>query len=88
MSSTDVSPDSATTAPGVSTVDMKLEVVTLPVSDVDQAKRFSLSLGWRLDIDLTISDNARSVQFTPPHSQCSIHFGRASRPRRRDPSTG
>jgi catechol 2,3-dioxygenase-like lactoylglutathione lyase family enzyme len=55
---------------------MKLEVVTLPVSDVDRAKRFYESLGWRLDIDLVVSDDLRTVQFTPPHSQCSIHFGK------------
>ena len=56
-------------------VDMKLEVVTLPVSDVDRAKSFYQSLGWRFDIDLVISDDLRTVQFTPPHSQCSIQFG-------------
>jgi catechol 2,3-dioxygenase-like lactoylglutathione lyase family enzyme len=58
------------------TIDMGLEVVTLPVSDVDRAKRFYQSLGWRLDIDLVVSDDHRTVQFTPPHSQCSIHFGK------------
>ena len=58
------------------TIDMGLEVVTLPVSDVDRAKRFYQSLGWRFDIDLVISDDSRTVQFTPPHSQCSIHFGK------------
>jgi catechol 2,3-dioxygenase-like lactoylglutathione lyase family enzyme len=57
-------------------VDMGLEVVTLPVSDVDRAKRFYQSLGWRFDIDLVVSDDQRTVQFTPPHSQCSIHFGK------------
>lgn len=57
-------------------VDMNLEVVTLPVSDVDRAKQFYLSLGWRLDIDLTVSDDFRTVQFTPPHSACSIQFGK------------
>ena len=57
------------------TIDMGLEVVTLPVSDVDRAKRFYQSLGWRLDADLVISDDRRTVQFTPPRSQCSIHFG-------------
>jgi catechol 2,3-dioxygenase-like lactoylglutathione lyase family enzyme len=57
-------------------VDMKLEVVTLPVADADRAKAFYLSLGWRLDIDLVISDEDRRIQFTPPHSQCSIHFGK------------
>ena len=57
-------------------MDMKLEVVTLPVSDVDRAKSFYQSLGWRFDIDLVVSDDVRTVQFTPPHSQCSIHFGK------------
>jgi catechol 2,3-dioxygenase-like lactoylglutathione lyase family enzyme len=56
--------------------DMALEVVTLPVSDVDRAKSFYQSLGWRFDIDLVVSDDIRTVQFTPPHSQCSIQFGR------------
>jgi catechol 2,3-dioxygenase-like lactoylglutathione lyase family enzyme len=56
--------------------DMSLEVVTLPVADVDRAKDFYTSLGWREDIDLVISDEDRRVQFTPPHSQCSIHFGK------------
>ena len=55
---------------------MKLEVVTLPVSDVDRAKGFYQGLGWRLDIDLVVSDEVRTVQFTPPHSQCSIQFGK------------
>ena len=58
------------------TIDMKLEVVTLPVSDVDRAKTFYQSLGWRFDIDLAVSDEMRTVQFTPPHSQCSIQFGK------------
>ena len=58
------------------TIDMGLEVVTLPVSDVDRAKRFYQSLGWRLDADLAAGDDFRVVQFTPPHSQCSIHFGK------------
>jgi catechol 2,3-dioxygenase-like lactoylglutathione lyase family enzyme len=71
MSST----ETATDAPEVGTVDMKLEVVTLPVSDIDRAVSFYQSLGWRLDADLTAGDDFRVVQFTPPHSQCSIHFG-------------
>ena len=54
---------------------MKLEVVTLPVSDVDRAKSFYEGLGWRLDADFEAGD-IRGVQFTPPHSQCSIHFGK------------
>jgi catechol 2,3-dioxygenase-like lactoylglutathione lyase family enzyme len=57
-------------------VDMNLEVVTVPVSDVDRAKAFYQSLGWRLDTDIVAGDDFRVVQFTPPHSQCSIHFGK------------
>jgi catechol 2,3-dioxygenase-like lactoylglutathione lyase family enzyme len=48
----------------------------LPVADVDRAKAFYESLGWRLDADLPVGENGRVVQFTPPHSQCSIHFGK------------
>jgi catechol 2,3-dioxygenase-like lactoylglutathione lyase family enzyme len=76
MSSTDVGSASSTDTGELSTIDMALEVVTLPVSDVDRAKRFYQSLGWRLDIDLAVSDDVRTVQFTPPHSQCSIQFGK------------
>jgi catechol 2,3-dioxygenase-like lactoylglutathione lyase family enzyme len=54
---------------------MNLEVVTVPVSDIDRAKRFYQSLGWRLDADFAVGDEFRIVQFTPLHSQCSIHFG-------------
>jgi catechol 2,3-dioxygenase-like lactoylglutathione lyase family enzyme len=54
---------------------MKLEAVVIPVSDVDRAKRFYSKLGWRLDADFIISDTFRAVQFTPPGSPCSIHFG-------------
>ena len=46
------------------------------VSDVERAKRLYQSLGWRLDADFSIGDDARAVQMTPPHSQCSIHFGK------------
>ena len=60
----------------VETVDMKLEVVTLAVSDVDRAKAFYQSLGWRLDADIVRGDNFRVVQFTPPHSACSVAFGK------------
>ncbi len=55
-------------------LDMKLEVVVIPVSDVDRAKRFYGGLGWRLDADFT-GENFRAVQLTPPGSPCSIHFG-------------
>jgi len=50
-------------------VDMKLEVVVIPVSDVDRAKRFYGGLGWRLDADLVIGPDRRVVQLTPPGSQ-------------------
>jgi catechol 2,3-dioxygenase-like lactoylglutathione lyase family enzyme len=76
MSSTDVADATSTVTAEPSTIDMKLEVMQLPVSDVDRAKSFYQSLGWRFDIDLVVSDDFRTVQFTPPHSQCSIHFGR------------
>ena len=62
-------------APSAGTVDMKLEVVVIPVSDVDRAKRFYGDLGWRLDADFVVGDAFRVVQFTPPGSSCSIHFG-------------
>ena len=55
---------------------MKLEVVVIPVSDVDRAKRFYGGLGWRLDADFVVGDAFRAVQFTPPGSPCSIHFGK------------
>ena len=55
-------------------VDMKLEVVVLPVSDVERAKKFYAGLGWRLDADFS-KGGGRVVQFTPPGSECSVHFG-------------
>ena len=76
MASTDVGSSASTEMPEVGTVDMKLEVVTLPVSDVDRAKRFYQSLGWRLDADLVLGDDIRAVQLTPPRSGCSIAFGK------------
>ena len=60
---------------GAGTIDMKLEVVTLPVSDVDRAKGFYQNLGWRMDADIAVGDNFRVVQLTPPHSACSVSFG-------------
>jgi catechol 2,3-dioxygenase-like lactoylglutathione lyase family enzyme len=76
MASTDVNSESTSGEQSALGVDMNLEVVTLPVSDVDRAKSFYESLGWRLDIDLVVSDDVRTVQFTPPHSGCSIQFGK------------
>src|SRR5262245_1753034 len=58
------------------TVDMKLEAVVIPVANVDRAKRFYGDLGWRLDADFDKGDAFRVVQFTPPGSACSIHFGK------------
>ena len=76
MSSTDVSTNISTEVPELGTCNMKLEVVTLPVSDVDRAKRFYESLGWRCDADIVRGENFRAVQLTPPHSPCSIAFGK------------
>jgi catechol 2,3-dioxygenase-like lactoylglutathione lyase family enzyme len=75
MTSTQAS-STSTQMPEVGPVDMKLEVVTLPVSDVDRAKDFYQGLGWRLDADIARGDAFRVVQFTPPHSACSVAFGR------------
>src|SRR5262245_30385775 len=55
---------------------MKFEVAVIPVADVDRAKRFYGNLGWRLDADFVVGDNFRVVQFTPPGSPASIHFGK------------
>src|SRR5258708_14418790 len=57
-------------------VDMKFEIVVIPVSDVDRAKGFYDSLGWRLDADYAAGDDFRVIQFTPPGSGCSVIFGR------------
>jgi catechol 2,3-dioxygenase-like lactoylglutathione lyase family enzyme len=59
---------------------MKLEVVVIPVSDVERAKRFYGDLGWRLDADFAVGNEFRVVQFTPPGSPCSIHFGKGVTP--------
>jgi catechol 2,3-dioxygenase-like lactoylglutathione lyase family enzyme len=75
MSSTQISTESATQIPIPATVDLKLEVVVIPVSDVDRAKRFYQSLGWRLDADFAFDNGFRVVQFTPPGSGCSVQFG-------------
>src|SRR5277367_6296638 len=58
------------------TSDMKLEVVVIPVSDVDRAKEFYGRLGWRLDADFASGGDFRVIQFTPPGSGCSIIFGK------------
>lgn len=56
-------------------MDMKLEVVVVPVSDVDRAKEFYKTLGWRLDADFSADDGLRVIQFTPPGSEASVIFG-------------
>ena len=61
---------------GVARVDMKFEIVVIPVSDVDRAKEFYGRLGWRLDADYDNGDDFRGIQFTPPGSGCSVIFGK------------
>ena len=63
-------------APPTRTADMRLEVVVIPVSDVDRAKRVYGDLGWRLDADFAAGDDWRVIQFTPPGSGCSVIFGK------------
>ena len=60
---------------GVARVATKLEVVIIPVADVDRSKEFYKKLGWRLDADFRFDNGFRIVQFTPPGSGCSIQFG-------------
>src|ERR1700686_1351039 len=59
----------------IARIDMKFEVVVIPVSDADRAKEFYGRLGWRLDADFRFDNGFRIVQFTPPGSGCSIQFG-------------
>jgi catechol 2,3-dioxygenase-like lactoylglutathione lyase family enzyme len=73
---TQTSGESPTDTPGGQAFEMKLEVVTIPVSDVERAKRFYAGLGWRLDADFSSGTDYRIVQFTPPGSRCSLHFGK------------
>jgi len=75
MNSTQVLSKTTIETPRARTVDMKLEVVVIPVSDVERAKHFYGGVGWRLDADFGVGDAFRVVQFTPPGSPCSIHFG-------------
>jgi catechol 2,3-dioxygenase-like lactoylglutathione lyase family enzyme len=74
MSTTEVRSHDAKSEASIGKLDMKLEVVIIPVSDVDRAKEFYGGLGWRLDADFR-KDGSRLVQFTPPGSQCSVQFG-------------
>lgn len=61
---------------GVAGIDMKLEVIVIPVSDVERSKEFYSEIGWRLEIDRSAGNDFRLVQFTPPGSCCSVHFGK------------
>ena len=80
MSSSQAGSETAIQTPKARKVDMKLEVAVIPVSDVERAKRFYDGLGWRLDADFAVGDEFRVVQFTPPGSPCSIHFGKGVTP--------
>jgi catechol 2,3-dioxygenase-like lactoylglutathione lyase family enzyme len=75
MSTPQMSPASTAPVASAAPVDLKLEVIVIPVADVDRAKRFYASLGWQVDIDFTNGD-VRGVQVTPPGSPTSIHFGK------------
>jgi catechol 2,3-dioxygenase-like lactoylglutathione lyase family enzyme len=75
MSMTGVSSSDASGSASVKNVDLKLEVVVIPVSDVDRAKEYYGKLGWRLDADFPFDNGFRVVQFTPPGSGCSVQFG-------------
>jgi len=73
--STNEASGSAATSKASAKVDLKIEVVVIPVSDVDRAKEFYGRLGWRLDADFRFDNGLRIVQFTPPGSGCSVQFG-------------
>jgi catechol 2,3-dioxygenase-like lactoylglutathione lyase family enzyme len=75
MSGDDAGSETSTGSAPVKAGELKLEVVVIPVSDVDRAKQFYESLGWRLDANLAVDDGYRVVQLTPPGSACSIIFG-------------
>jgi catechol 2,3-dioxygenase-like lactoylglutathione lyase family enzyme len=80
MATTEIDRDAAAGSPSTSStsrgVDLKLEIVVIPVSDVDRAKAFYTRLGWRLDADFASADEWRVIQFTPPGSACSVIFGK------------
>src|SRR4026207_1198960 len=76
MSITEVRSDNATDRAVAAKVDMKFEIVVIPVSDSDRAKEFYGRLGWRLDADYDNGKDFRVIQFTPPGSGCSVIFGK------------
>ena len=71
-----VQANDAASEASVAKVDMKFEIVVIPVSDVDRAKEFYAKLGWRLDADYDNGNDFRVIQFTPPGSGCSVIFGK------------
>ncbi|TWB02302.1 VOC family protein [Bradyrhizobium stylosanthis] len=75
MATLEIDRDAAVKPAASRSVDLKLEVVVIPVSDVDRAKAFYARLGWRLDADFASGDGWRVIQFTPPGSACSVIFG-------------
>ncbi|HEY2039216.1 MAG TPA: VOC family protein, partial [Edaphobacter sp.] len=75
--STDAVSSSATAgSAGIAKIDMKFEIVVIPVSNVNRAKEFYAGLGWRLDADFDSGSDFRVIQFTPPGSGCSVIFGK------------
>ncbi len=76
MSTTEVRSNDTTRPASVAGLDTKLEIVVIPVSDVDRAKEFYTKLGWRLDADYDNGNDFRVIQFTPPGSGCSVIFGK------------
>ena len=81
MSTREVSKNEETKGTSVADLDTKLEIVVIPVSDIDRAKEFYSGLGWRLDADHDNGSDFRIIQFTPPGSGCSVIFGGTSRGR-------
>ena len=75
MSTTDMNAGRATELPGPDVLEMRVEVVVVPVSDVDRSRRFYEQLGWRFDTELMSDDGVRLIQFTPPGSLASVSFG-------------
>jgi catechol 2,3-dioxygenase-like lactoylglutathione lyase family enzyme len=75
MSSTDVTSTNGAAVPGTGTVDMKLEVVVLPVADVERSKQFYERLGWRLDAEFAAGDDFHLIQPTPPGSPTAVILG-------------
>jgi catechol 2,3-dioxygenase-like lactoylglutathione lyase family enzyme len=75
VDTTDTSTRRPTELPSSDVLDMRVEVVVVPVSDVDRSKRFYEQLGWRFDTELVSDDGVRLIQFTPPGSLASVSFG-------------